>query len=97
MCPLDREAITDHWVGVHVLGTAAHVELSEPLKLRLFCHFLLTQLPDAGLPEAVETLAEMWRFYREPPVQTPALPPPSSWPVTLGAACVRPVFPVTED
>jgi hypothetical protein len=84
-------------VSVHVLGTSGAVDLPEPLKYRLACHFLLTQLPEEGFPEVLESLGEMWRFYRAPVAPPPKLLPPVSTPARVGAKYVRPVFPVTEE
>ncbi len=87
----------DHVVRFHCLGTSGKLDLPEPLRSRLAGHFLLTQIPDEGMAEALEALAEMWRFYRERRPFQPALPPAPSVPAAMREPCVRPVFPVAEE
>ena len=77
------------------LGEAADVP--EPLKSRLLCVRLIEALDDRGLPEAVESLTEMVRFYEEPPPPYRDLPEGESIPAQWGEKVVRPVFPVTEE
>jgi hypothetical protein len=95
--PQARGHWVDHWVSFHVLGTSGTVDPPEPLKYRLVCDWLLTQLPDEGLPEALESLAQMWRFYRIPVTEPPMAPALASVLACWGATYVRPVFPVTEE
>lgn len=33
------------------------------LRLRLLCHYLLNQIPDEGLPELMESIAEIYEFH----------------------------------
>src|SRR5262249_29142035 len=90
--PLSKEGCAGHWISFHVLGASGATELPEPLKVRLACHLLLTQLPDEGLEEALESLTCMWQFYRVRLASSPALPAPPSKPARLGDKYVRPEF-----
>lgn len=87
----------EHLVSFHHQATSGEPDVPEPLKARIVCQFLLSQLPDEGLAEALESLVQMWRFYQAPVVPPPALPAPARIPARLGEAYVRPVFPVTEE
>lgn len=87
----------EHRVSFHDLSTSGEAEVPEPLKVRIVCHFLLSQIPDEGMAEALETLVGMWLFYRTPVSPPPALPAPVRIPVELRKTYVRPVFPVTEE
>lgn len=87
----------EHLVRFHYLDTCGETDVPEPVKARIACHFLLSQIPDEGMSEALETLAQMWQFYRTPVLPPPALPAPARIPAKLGETYVRPVFPVTEE
>jgi hypothetical protein len=91
-------AAGDHWVvEFHFVGDSDPMDVSEAQRLRLFCHYLLTHMPDQALREAVGELAEMYGFYRRLPAPpTPALPV-KRVPATAGQTAVRPVFPATEE
>ncbi len=84
-------------MSFHLLGTSGETDLPEPIKARLLCHFLLTRIPDEGLPEALESLAGMWMFYQTPTPHPPALPSARSVPARLTGSYAEPVYPVTED
>lgn len=51
--------------------------MTEPITalLRVRCRQLLTELPDSGLPEAVETLTAMVAFWRARDAAPPDPPP----------------------
>ncbi len=97
MRPTVRKAEADHFVSFHVLGTAGEVDLPETIKARMVCHFILTQLPDKGLPEAIESLAEMWRFYAENATRHLALLAPARTAVQLKPKYERPTFTIAEE
>lgn len=50
---------------------------------RLFCHVLIHQLPDEGLGEAVESLAEMCEFHARLPAPHPTLSQPAPQPIKV--------------
>lgn len=83
--------------GVHLIGASDAFGVPEPVLDRLRCHLLLTQLPDQGVPEALECLADMVGFYENPPPPYRLLPQGPPVPVTIGRTIVRPVYPVTEE
>lgn len=87
----------DHLVSFHCLGTSGELDVPEPLKARVACHLLLSQLPDEGMQEALESLVQMWQFHRRPGVRTQALPRPATRVVRLGPSYTRPGFQMTED
>jgi hypothetical protein len=47
---------------------------------RLLCHVLLAELPDAAMEEALESLANIWRYHIESVIATVNVP---SGPVTI--------------
>jgi len=73
------------------------MELPESLKYRLACHFLISQVADAGLREVMASLTEMSRFYAELRPQLPAPQPEMSTPAKIVASYVRPVFQIAEE
>jgi hypothetical protein len=80
-----------------VPGTSGQLELPDAIKARLLCHQLLILLPDQALVEAIESLAEMWRFYRTPALDAPQLPAVDLIPASYGGTYAAPVYPVTEE
>jgi hypothetical protein len=95
--PLGQSGEAMFVIGLHLFGTSGKLDLPGPILNRLLCHGLVQRLPEDALPEAVESLSEMYKFYRQPFLQQPVLPAPTSIPVRMGPAIVRPVFPVTEE
>jgi hypothetical protein len=84
-------------VSIHFSETTSELELPAAMRSRILCHLLVSQIPDRGLSEVLESLFEMWRFYREP-VPTMIEPPrPQSLPAKLGATYDRPPFHIAED
>lgn len=43
--------------------------------LRFWCHRMIDHMPDAAVPELMETLSELCEFYAIPAVDVVALPP----------------------
>jgi hypothetical protein len=84
-------------VSFHDLKTSGEPDVPEPLKARIACHFLLSQIPDEGMSEALESLAGLWLFYHLPPPSPRQLPVSPRVPVKVTREYVRPVFPVTEE
>jgi hypothetical protein len=84
-------------VSIHFSGTTDEPEMPASMRTRILCHLLLSQIPDRGLSEALESLYEMWQFYRTTPAQIPAPSKPPSLPAKLGKTYVRPEFHVSED
>ena len=97
MQPIVHIGEPNHLVSFHVLGTSGEADLPDLMKARLLGHFLLMQLPDEGMGEAVESLTRMWDFYRKTPTYPPALPTSWSIPVRVTGSYVEPVYPVTEE
>ncbi len=66
--------------------------------MRLACYFLLTHLPDRGIPEACEMLARAFEFYAAPP--PPALSAPKErrrFSAQVAKPSPRPGFQLTEE
>jgi hypothetical protein len=78
-------------------GTSNQCEVPETIMVRLLCHALLQRLSDKGLPEAVESLADMVEFYQNPPRPYRVLPQGESVTGQWGETRVRPVYPVKEE
>lgn len=88
----------EHLVNFHLQGTSGMLDIPDVLKGRLASHILLTQLPDEGIPEALESLGQMWQFYRMPVSTVPALPQArKSVPARVSGTHVAPVVPVSEE
>ena len=83
-------------IGVHLIGASGPFGIPEPVLDRLRCHFLLTQLPDQAVPDAMECLADMVGFYENPPPPYRLLPQGPPITGTIGETIVRPVYPVTD-
>ena len=77
--------------------TSDTAESSGSWKARLFCHYVISNLPEAALAEAVESLSHVWQFYRRLAPAPKALPAPPSIPARIGHTFTRPVYPVTEE
>jgi hypothetical protein len=73
------------------------LDLPESVVARVVCHALIQHLDDRGLPEAVESLSDMVRFYRNPPPAYRVLPQGEPITAEWGETRVRPVFPVMEE
>ncbi|HKI16339.1 MAG TPA: hypothetical protein VKA15_00585 [Isosphaeraceae bacterium] len=84
-------------VSIHFSETTSELELPAAMRSRILCHLLVSQIPDRGLGEALESLFEMWRFYREPVPRMIEPPRPQSLPAKLGATYDRPPFHIAED
>lgn len=87
-----------HEVTFHLQETGGAVVIPDALKLRIYGHLLLNQIPDKGMAEAFETLARISDFYAAPPTHllvTPMLE--QAIPATVGRVFERPPFPLTED
>ena len=97
MRPRASGAGSHYFVSFHALGTGSVIDLPEATRARLACHFILTQLPDQGLSEALDTLAEMWRFYADRTPGHAELPAPSPMTATLEPPYERPAFSVGEE
>jgi hypothetical protein len=95
--PTAQGSPAEHRMSVHLSGTSSEPEPSESFQMLVICHLLLSQIPEQGLPEALESLFEMRQFYRHRPAQLPAAAEPASIPAALGKAYVRPEFHVSED
>jgi hypothetical protein len=70
---------------------------AEHFKRRLICYLLLSEIPEKGLTEALESLLEIRHFYQETPLQIPDMPKLPSIPVQVGKTYVRPEFHISED
>ena len=62
---------------------------------RVFCHAVLSLVPDNGLAEACQSIAQILEFYRTQ-IPQPALPPQAVR-ARRGASFVRPEFPAVEE
>ncbi len=103
---------SDHWFRFPVCeqphGTRAYFDmcvpsdsevftLSETDAYRLFCHIVVQLLPAGAFSEAVESLTQMFEFYREPPLALPAQAAPASVQAKVSGSYTAPVYPITED
>lgn len=89
--------VVDHWVQLQVDETiSGPEELLLPLE-RMLAHFLVDQMPDEGLHELVESLANMFDFYARRSTPAPLPSPPRRTRARVVGRYERPVFEVTED
>lgn len=97
--PLFRELGSPSlYFGLHLIGTVDHVDLPEPVVARLACHFLLQQLGDEALKDALESLTDAYsaQLAREAPPK-PLPQPTRTVKARVGKSVVRPVFPITDE
>jgi len=69
MQSFNRTGVTDHRICFQPLGTSREAGLTLQLQQRLICHYVLTRIPDEGINEVMESLADMWLFYAKKSIQ----------------------------
>jgi hypothetical protein len=69
--------------------TGTEIQYDPEMLRRIFVHFLVDELPTAGLDEATESLQSMIEFY-QPQAQTLLLPPRKSAKVRIHGRKQRP-------
>ena len=69
------------------------------LMLRFACFYLVSIMPDEGIPELYETLSEMHEFYntRIQEDKPLLLPQPKKIQATIGKSIVRPEFSIESE
>jgi len=71
---------------------------TEEIMHRLYCHLVVSLLPPPSLPEACESLQEIYKYYQTlPPAPLPALPHSEPIQAKWGLTYERPEFHVAED
>ncbi len=85
------------YFDVFVPSDSEVFSLSETDAYRLFCHIVVQRLPDRAFAEAVESLTQMFEFYRESPRVLPAQAAPASVKAKVSGSYTAPVYPITED
>jgi hypothetical protein len=63
-------------VGFHLFGTSDHIDLPEHVVSRLLCHALIQHLPDAALPDAIESLTSDYEMHEARKALPKSLPEP---------------------
>ena len=80
-----------------VTDDKAQTALPLSFQIRVVCHMLLDQMPEASLREVLESLATIYEFHRIP-LPRPVLPsPPVRVPVKIGRTYESPAFHVVEE
>jgi hypothetical protein len=64
--------------------------------LRAMCHYLLTKLPDDGLPDVCRSLVEAYEYYLQPP-KILRMPEHQAVKAKPGRIYERPPFPIAEE
>jgi hypothetical protein len=82
---------------VQLSGTTGDLANPDQFWRRIACYWLLNQIPEKGLSEALETLLDIQRFYQATPLQIPVVAKPPSIPVHVGKTYIRPEFHISED
>ena len=88
----DEGVHVTHQVRVSLDDVIVSGEASQFTVGRLFCHFLLDQIPDFGMPELCDSLANMYEFYTTSLEHAPLLPRQQSMIGVLGDSYERPEF-----
>jgi hypothetical protein len=71
--------------------------LTETEVYRLCCHIMVQRLPASAFGEAVESLSQMFEFYRESPRALPAPAVSPSVKARITGSHTAPAYPITED
>lgn len=71
--------------------------LSDTEAYRLFCHIIVQRLPACAFEEAVESLCQMFEFYRDSPRALPASSALPSVKAKITGRHTVPVYPITEE
>jgi hypothetical protein len=82
-----------------VFGTSSGVpQLDECTLARLVCHYLVSTIPDEGLPEVARALEDCRDYYLEEVNRQPELPPAREIvKAQVGRTYERPTFALAEE
>ena len=80
----------EQFVSFRVDETALEMVSWPTVFLVVLCQYLVAKLPEEALPEACESLLELVRFHAPPREVVGSLPPPVSFPATVGEVKERP-------
>ena len=74
-------------------------EIVNPISLfaRIYCHALISKVPDEGLSELCDSINNIYAFYREPPVLTALPAPPEKGSATLTPVREATGFEIVEE
>jgi hypothetical protein len=85
-----------HGVKLEMPETEATEDEIRRIFLRMLCHFIVDHIPDAGLPEACESLREFHGYYSGIQFATPLLPQTMERRAVLGERMERPEVQIEE-
>lgn len=88
----------DAWHEFRFHGQGTIDELPANVLARALCHRLIDLIPDSALPEAGETLGQMYEFYAlEPPAPVDGIETGTPTPVEVGQSYERPTIEIAEE
>ena len=85
--------------SVFLQTTAGAPRYNKAAILRMVGHFLLSRMPDEGLAETCQSLAENYDYYltRARTTLEVTCPTPQSYGAPLAVSNIRPLFPIAEE
>jgi hypothetical protein len=95
-----------HWCGetstaefrhaMVVRTTTSLPQYDRSVVLRALCHYLLTKLPEDGLPDVCRSIVEAYEYYLQPP-RILRMPEHQAVKAKSGRTYQRPSFPIAEE
>jgi hypothetical protein len=95
-----------HWCGetsgaeyqhtMCVRTTTGLPQYDKSVFLRAMCHYLLTKLPDEGLPDVCRSIVEAYEYCLQPP-KILRMPDHQTVKAKAGRTYERPSFPIAEE
>lgn len=77
-----------HFITFQPQRTTLSPEDARKVVARLLCHVILSRLPDEALTELCESLADLYFFYKRPPIPA-KLPEIIAYPAKMGESVTR--------
>ena len=80
-----------------VRTTAGPPQYDQSVFMRAVCHYLLTKMPDEGLPDVCRSIADAYEYYLQPPRSLRSFDVHRSVKAKSGRTYERPPFPIAEE
>jgi hypothetical protein len=82
-----------------VRTSAFPVQYDRSIFVRALCHYLLTRLPDDGLPDVCRSIVDAYEYYAQPPRALNSYEVHKLQPIKAkaGRTYERPSFPIAEE
>lgn len=72
-------------------------ELTESMKIRIWCNYLLDLVTEEGLPEIFEAIKDVIEFYKDRQPHAPSFYKITTVPAGIGQHYERPVFQISQE